>query len=175
MPTMSGCDRRSVHHQVVPAFWTPIPMKSGGPIVQPSGTSGYGGPDRSRGAPPGVPRRPFLGAELGRRIRLARRRRDSITAGQRPATGTPGPTRTMAAVCHARLLDRLFDRPRSDRPSTVQRNEAKRLPIAEATAWPPDATVPRPRRARPATGLVTRLSARPTEPVAVSCSPAARR
>ena len=86
-----------------------------------------------------------------------------------------GRARTMAAVCHARPLGRLSDRPRSDRPSTAQRNEAKRLPMTEATAWPPDATVTRPRCIRPRTGRVTRPNAPPSAWSSVSPALAARR
>ena len=88
-----GCATRRLNHHVVPALWTPTPMKSGGPTVQPAGMR--------RGLPAGAWR-----AGVGRgcsmvsivHLRWARRARPWMGRVAAPGRSRPSPARHLTTV-----------------------------------------------------------------------------
>ena len=121
-----GCSRISSYHQLVPAFWTPTPMKSGGPTTSPG--SGRRRSEVESGLPrrvvaAGMEQRPSGRSaggrgtppdELGRSHRIRLPHRAAAEPGGRPPPGSrPG---TPPCALHA------IDRATGSRPAAVRRH-----------------------------------------------------
>src|ERR1700733_7547866 len=87
-PDTSGWASMRLNHHEVPAFGTPTPTKSGGPVVI---VGGHGGPAGGRPPTPGairpVRRRTFAWARSGR-TRKTERAKSDISRRSRPSHGS---------------------------------------------------------------------------------------